>query len=147
MSRNSTITINGEKYILSDNPKHKIVKRIKNEQKKLLSGFLNKYRDEVEEFMNSEKDVNIESVMTKILSDHPDEMIDFTDKEEDFTIISTISIATNKIWDQEEIDEMTESEIKNLYSKCAEAIGGSAKDFLENSQIISIQEVKPEIQK
>lgn len=147
MSRNSTITINGEKYILSDNPKHKIVKRIKNEQKKLLSGFLNKYRDEVEEFMNSEKDVNIESVMTKILSDHPDEMIDFTDKEEDFTIISTISIATNKIWDQEEIDEMTESEIKNLYSKCETAIGGSAKDFLENSQIISIQEVKPEIQK
>ena len=139
MTKFST-TINGEKYNLTDNPKHGVIKRIKSRQNQLIVVFFEKHKDEVDEIMKNDMDASVDSIMQSILLTNPSEMTRYAETCEELNIIATISLATNRIWTDDELDELGEKDLKNIYDKCSKAIGGGYSDFLEGCQIISIPE-------
>jgi hypothetical protein len=136
------ITINDEKYTLVDSPKHKIVKKIKSEQNKLVSCLFIQHKDTIEEYRKENKDATIEDIVGYLYTVNPDEVIQYNESCEDLAITSVISLATNKIWVADEFDDLTEKELMDIYNKCETAIGGNLQDFLEDSQIISVSKSK-----
>ena len=138
-----TATIEGEKFNLTDNPKHGIVKKIKNKQNQLIVIFFENHRDEVDEIVKKDKDASVDSIMQNLLVANPAEMVAYSETCEDLNIIATISLATNRLWTDDEINDMTSKDLKSTYEKCAKALGGGYTDFLENCHVISI----PELQK
>lgn len=136
-----SIIINNEKYELVDSPKHGIVKKVKSIQKNLVSSLFIQNKDEIEKYRKENKDAEIEDIIGYLYTIKPEEVSDYNDACEDLMLTSVVSLATNKIWNAEEFDELTEKEIADIYNKCETAIGGNLQSFLENSLIIS--ESKP----
>jgi len=136
-----TVTIEGEKCALTDNPKHGIIKKIKNKQNQLIVVFFEKHKEEVDKFMKKNDDASVDSIMQALLIANPSEMVNYSETCEDLDILATISLATNRLWSEDEINDLSEKDLKNIYDKCYNVLGGRYADFLENCQIISIQAV------
>ena len=92
------VIINNETYELSDEPYHGIVRKIRKMQKAMLIELLSRFKDELDDSMK------IEDALVMIANKHPDEIIEYSEREEDFIIVTTISLATNKMWNIEDFD-------------------------------------------
>jgi len=92
------VIINNETYELTDEPYHGIVRKVRKMQKAMLIDFLSRFKDELDNNMK------IEDALAMIANKHPDEIIEYSEREEDFIIVSTISLATNKMWTIEDFD-------------------------------------------
>lgn len=137
-----TIIINNEKYSLTNDPTHGVIKKIKNQQNQIIVSFFEKHKTEVDAIMKKKKNSSVDSIMETILIAHPSEMIAYAERCEDINVMATISLATNKLWSEEDIDNISGKELQTIYNKCSKVIGGNYADFLENYQIISTPNTK-----
>lgn len=121
----SEIVICGKSYNLTNEPKHGIVRRIRKERQTSLKAFLSQFKDELD--MNGNLDKEIQKIMTA----HPSEAIEFGYSEMEFKSRATISLALSNYFGEEDFDELTESEIDDIYAQCEETLGGDVDHFFE----------------
>lgn len=134
----ATVTINNETYELTNEPYHGIVRKIRKIQKGMLIELLTRFKDELNDNMNIEDALNV------IANKHPDEIIDYSEKEEDFILVTTISLATNKLWDIEDFDKIPIGEMDKIFNKCKEVLGGDVNRFFRG-YATNIQEAPKEL--
>lgn len=131
-----TVTINGEKFSLSNKPSHGVVRKIKQEQTRIISKFLTAHKADVEMFIKENKDASIETAIEQIVVNNPDEALNYSIINEDFELIAAISLATNKMWAIDDFEDVEYNELIKIHEKCNDVIGGGYGSFLKNSQNI-----------
>lgn len=119
----SEIVICDVTYELTDEPKHGVVRKVRNERQSSLKHFLSQFKDELD--MNGD----IDKELQKIMSAHPSEAIEFGYSEMEFKNRATISLALNHYFGEEDFDNLTETEIEDIYFKCEETLGGDVDHF------------------
>ncbi len=119
----SEIVICDVTYELTDEPKHGVVRKVRKDRQNSLKSFLSQFRDELD--MNGD----IDKELQKIMASHPSEAIEFGYSEMEFKNRATISLALNHYFGEEDFDELSESEIEDIYSKCEEKLGGDVDHF------------------
>lgn len=117
------VTINNETYELTDEPYHGIVRKVRKMQKAMLIDFLSRFKDELDDSMK------IEDALAMIANKHPDEIIEYSEREEDFIIVTTISLATNKMWNIEDFDTVPIGEMDKIFQQCKDVLGGDVNRF------------------
>lgn len=135
------VTINGKEYELTNEPVHGIVRDIRKKQKQLSVIFVMKYKDVIEGLGSK---ATVQEAMVKIAEYDPEGMSDFNDKMEEFIEISTISLATGKLWMPEDFYNIKEENFRNILLECQKAIGGGAANFFGVSTSSSQQMVNEE---
>lgn len=131
-----TVTINDEKFNISNKPSHGVVRKIKQEQTRILSKFLTAHKADVEMFIKENKDASIETAIEQIVVNNPDEALNYSIINEDFELIAAISLATNKMWAIDDFEDIEYNELIKIHEKCNDVIGGGYGSFLKNSQNI-----------
>ena len=117
------ISINNETYELSDEPYHGIVRKVRKMQKAMLIELLSRFKDELNDSMK------IEDALAMIANKHPDEIIEYSEREEDFIVVTTISLATNKMWNIEDFDTVPIGEMDKIFQQCKDVLGGDVNRF------------------
>lgn len=120
----SEITLNGVNYELTNTPSHGVVRGVKKIQKDISINLIKKYRQKFT------ADTPVEDAMQQIFDEDPAEVANFTDATEEFTLIGTISLATNKIWTSDMLGVCSEQEVNAAYEKCKVMLGGDVQSFL-----------------
>lgn len=131
------IIINNETYELSDEPYHGIVRKVRKMQKAMLIDLLSRFKDELNDSMK------IEDALAMIANKHPDEIIEYSEREEDFIIVTTISLATNKMWTIEDFDTVPIGEMDKIFQQCKDVLGGDVNRFFRG-YAMNIQEAPKE---
>lgn len=119
----------------TNNPKHGIVREVRNLIGDGASSLISLFSNEVKSLIDEDKEFDINDALAYVMKEHPDEFLEFSRKEEDNNLIAVISLATNKIWRIEELDEMAYDEVEALYDKSLEMIGGDVNRFFKNSRL------------
>lgn len=119
----TSIVICNKSYELTNEPKHGVVRRVRKERQASLKNFILMFKDEVD--FNGD----LEKELKNIMKSHPSEAIEFGYSEMDFKQRSTISLALNNYFGEEDFDDLTEGEIDDIYNRCHEHLGGDADDF------------------
>ena len=139
----SEVVICSKSYVLTNEPKHGVVRRVNKESKASLIKFFTIFgADEVltgaakEIAKNKEAgivDVNkdIESQLNVLMQKYPVEATEFGFDQQEALVRHTISLATNNYFDETAFDDMTEVEIEDVFLKCKECLGGDSTSFLE----------------
>jgi uncharacterized protein YeeX (DUF496 family) len=117
------VIINNETYELTDEPYHGIVRKVRKMQKAMLIDLLSRFKDELDDSMK------IEDALAMIANKHPDEIIEYSEREEDFIVITTISLATNKMWTIEDFDTVPIGEMDKIFQQCKDILGGDVNRF------------------
>ena len=120
--------VRGEEIELVSEPRHGVVRELRKQRNRMVIKLLSEAKDLFEQGILKEN-MKIEDAIEVIGKMKPELLSDFTQMQEEFDFIATISLATNRVWRIEELDELTESEFWELYERCKEAIGGTAEDF------------------
>lgn len=131
------VIINNETYELTDEPYHGIVRKVRKMQKGMLIELLSRFKDELNDSMK------IEDALAMIANKHPDEIIEYSEREEDFIIVSTISLATNKMWTIEDFDTVPIGEMDKIFQQCKDVLGGDVNRFFRG-YATNIQEAPKE---
>ena len=143
----ANIEISGQIYELGNEPTHGVIKKIKRKKQAFLVELLKNGNNEtmIKEVSEKVKDGNTDKeelvqgiekeLLSKVMNENPELLTKLTEFNEDFEDIATISIATNHIFDSEDLDDLTESEFQTILEKCKKSIGGSASDFLDNLEM------------
>lgn len=131
------VIINNETYELTDEPYHGIVRKVRKMQKGMLIELLSRFKDELNDSMK------IEDALAMIANKHPDEIIEYSEREEDFIIVTTISLATNKMWDIEDFDTVPIGEMDKIFQQCKDVLGGDVNRFFRG-YATNIQEAPKE---
>ena len=124
----SEIVICDVTYEPTDEPKHGVVRKVRKDRQNSLKNFLSQFKDELD--MNGDVDKELQ----KIMAAHPSEAIEFGYSEMEFKTRATISLALNHYFGEEDFDDLTESEIEDIYIKCEEKLGGDVDYFFEQSE-------------
>lgn len=132
------VIINNETYELTDEPYHGIVRKVRKMQKGMLIELLSRFKDELNDSMK------IEDALTMIANKHPDEIIEYSEREEDFIIVTTISLATNKMWNIEDFDTVPIGEMDKIFQQCKDVLGGDVNRFFRG-YAMNIQEAPKEL--
>ena len=138
------ITINGEKYSISDNPSLRTVRHVQNMQMDMIL----KYVDEKDlRDMDSIEDES--AIIQAILDSGGSEALqDVMWERSLLSTIQTISLACDELIDINDIEEMGAQDFKEVKNKAKEALGGSATDFfneLEVGMSLSEEEMKKQM--
>jgi len=138
------ITINGEKYSISDNPSLRTVRHVQNMQMDMIL----KYVDEKDlRDMDSIEDES--AIIQAILDSGGSEALqDVMWERSLLSTIQTISLACDELIDIDDIEEMGAQDFKEVKNKAKEALGGSATDFfneLEVGMSLSEEEMKKQM--
>ena len=123
------VTINKEKYTLTDNPSRKVVRTIKQRQRSMLMKFIQNFKDEIDELKKQDTSFALDDAINYLMTAHPIEFGEYTTEEEDFADIAAISIATNKLWDVSEFDDIGFKDYEEMQDKCLEILGGDVNRF------------------
>lgn len=133
-----------EKIDFTNNPKHGIVREVRKIRNDAVTSFLKSYSSELSKLAEEDKDFDVTNAMVYLLKEHPDEFMEFQKKGEETDYICAISLATNKIWTIDELDELTFDEVEKLYDKSLETLGGDINrffgKFLSNQTMNTIEE-------
>lgn len=132
------ISINNETYELSDEPYHGIVRKVRKMQKAMLIELLSRFKDELNDSMK------IEDALAMIANKHPDEIIEYSEREEDFIVVTTISLATNKMWNIEDFDTVPIGKMDKIFQQCKDVLGGDVNRFFRG-YATNIQEAPKEL--
>jgi len=132
------VIINNETYELTDEPYHGIVRKVRKMQKGMLIELLSRFKDELNDSMK------IEDALAMIANKHPDEIIEYSEREEDFIIVTTISLATNKMWNIEDFDTVPIGEMDKIFQQCKDVLGGDVNRFFRG-YATNIQEAPKEL--
>jgi len=133
-----TISINNETYELTDEPYHGIVRKVRKMQKAMLIELLSRFKDELNDSMK------IEDALAMIANKHPDEIIEYSEREEDFIVVTTISLATNKMWNIEDFDTVPIGEMDKIFQQCKDVLGGDVNRFFRG-YVTNTQEAPKEL--
>ena len=128
-----TFVICNKSYELTKEPKHGVVRKVRKERQVSLKNFILMFKDEVD--FNGD----LEKELQNIMKTHPSEAIEFGYSEMDFKQRSTISLALNNYFGEEDFDDLTDEEIEDIYNKCHEHLGGDADDFFNRLESKSNQ--------
>lgn len=131
------VIINNKTYELTDEPYHGIVRKVRKMQKAMLIELLSRFKDELNDSMK------IEDALAMIANKHPDEIIEYSEREEDFIIVTTISLATNKMWNIEDFDTVPIGEMDKIFQQCKDVLGGDVNRFFRG-YAMNIQEAPKE---
>jgi hypothetical protein len=115
--------INGEKIELVNEPRHGIVRQLRLRRRKMLAKILNT--------KDIKPEMSIEEAISTLIEKDPEKMMEFAAMQEEFNLFATICLATNRMWEMEDFDNLSESEFWHLYERCKDALGGTAEDFFE----------------
>jgi uncharacterized protein YeeX (DUF496 family) len=132
------VIINNETYELTDEPYHGIVRKVRKMQKAMLIELLSRFKDELNDSMK------IEDALAMIANKHPDEIIEYSEREEDFIVVTTISLATNKMWNIEDFDTVPIGEMDKIFQQCKDVLGGDVNRFFRG-YATNIQEAPKEL--
>ncbi|AGK61512.1 hypothetical protein Asulf_01534 [Archaeoglobus sulfaticallidus PM70-1] len=124
------VTVGGKEIELDSEPKHGVVRELRRQRNRIIMYLLTEAKDLLEKGVLKEN-MKLEEAIEVVSKMKPDLLSEFTQMQEEFEYMATISLATNRVWTTEELDELSESEFWELYEKCKEVIGGSAEDFFK----------------
>lgn len=128
----------------TNNPKHGVVREVREIRNRAITSFLKTYSSELSKLAEEDKDFDVNNAMVYLLKEHPDEFMEFQKQGEEADYICTISLATNKIWKIEELDELSFDEVEELFEKSKETLGGDIDrffgKFLSNQTMNTIEE-------
>ena len=136
-----------EEIEFTNNPRHGIVRQIRNLKDSSITNFLRVFSDEISELRENDKKFDTEDALMYLMAEHPDEFLEFTKDEENNELIIAISLATNRMWKIEELDEYSFDEVEMLYDKSLEILGGDVNRFFKKSRLNIPQEEPKKIQK
>lgn len=131
-----SVTINNEEYKLTSEPYHGVVREVRKMQRKMLVDFLNRFKNDLDGNMT------IEDALAKVAEKHPGEFIEHSEVEEDFIVVSTISLATNKIWDIKDFDNIPFNEMDDIFQKCKDALGSDVNRFFRGYAMNIAEQMK-----
>ena len=118
----------------TDNPKHGIVRKVRKLKDANVTMFISSFPEELEELTGKNSKFDIEDAIVHLMTTHPEEFAEFQEAEENSDMLSAISLATNKIWSIEDLDEYSFDDVTELYDKSLEMLGGSTNRFFKKSQ-------------
>jgi len=140
----SLIVVNGKSYELTDEPKHGVVRKVRKERNEAIKGFLSLFTGgmdleipkqvkgedpEKEEQAKLQLNASVDKELNRLMKDHPQEAIEFGNSQMELNIRSTISLACNHFFAEDDLDELTEKQIEEAYAKCMEVLGGDVEAF------------------
>ena len=117
------------KLEFTDNPKHGVVRRLKTKRDEMIAELLKNCFDLVKSGKIKETQ-SVEEAIEVVAREKPEVLMDFQCKYDEFNELATISLATNRIWTEKELDELSEKEFQELFEKSKEMLGGDAESFL-----------------
>jgi hypothetical protein len=119
----STVVICGKEYELTNEPIHGIVRALTEKQKAITYEFLFKNKD----MLNDKTEV---SMAVKIIAEtRPTAFAEYDNTLVNFELIGTLSLATNHLFTQDEIDSMKQKELMEVYETCKKALGGGGMEY------------------
>lgn len=126
----STVEVDGEEYELTDNPSMGTVKEVQQMQMSLLMRNLSEeeLRD-MESFSESEF---LGKIIDKKGMDAVGEMVW---GRSILSAAQTISLATDEVFDIDEIEKMGSRDFQKLLNACEEELGGDADDFFNELNV------------
>lgn len=122
--------INGTEYEFDDNPSMGTVKEVQQMQMGLLMKYLD--RDDLEEMDSFDESEFLELIVEREGMQAVNDMIW---SKSILTAAQTISLATDEIFDVEDLDDMGAKDFRELLDASEEALGGDADDFFEELKI------------
>ena len=122
-----TIEVNGTEYELSDNPSLRTVKHVQQMQIDMLRDVL------TEEMLSEDEDeLSEEEIMKSILDDGGLEKLqDMMWSRGIMEPAQTISLATDKPWDFEQLESLGAQDFIKLREESEEVLDGTSDDFFE----------------
>lgn len=120
----SSVIMNGVVYDLTNEPSHGVVRGVRKMQKEISIGLIKNHRAK---FTSS---TNVEEALQQIFDENPTEVATFTDANEEFSIVGTISLATNMLWTPDSLGVISNKEVTAAFEKCKEVLGGDVTTFL-----------------
>lgn len=126
----STVEVNGEDYELDDNPSMGTVKEVQNMQMSLLMDHLEEddLRD-MESFSESE-------FLGKVIDKKGMQAVnDMIWGRSILSAAQTISLATDEVFDIDEVEDMGAKDFRKLLDSAEEELGGDADDFFSELNV------------
>jgi len=136
-----------EEIVFTNNPTHGVVRKIRGLKDANMTKFIGAFADEIGVLTNDNKKFDIEDALVFLMAAHPDEFMEFSNSEENIELLSVISLATNKIWNIEELDTYSFDEVDSLYEKSLEVLGGDVTRFFKKSRLNIQQEIPKKTKK
>lgn len=122
--------INGTEYEFDDNPSMGTVKQVQQMQMDLLMQYLD--REDLEEMDAFDESEFLELIVEREGMQAVNDMIW---SKSVLTAAQTISLATDEVFDIDDIDDMGAKDFRELLDASEEALGGDADDFFEELKI------------
>lgn len=126
----STIEVDGEEYEISDNPSMGTVKEVQQMQMGLLMRHLEE--DDLRDMDSFSESEFLGKVIDKRGMDAVGEMIW---GRSILTAAQTISLATDEVFDIDDLEDMGARDFQELLNAAEEALGGDADDFFEELNV------------
>jgi hypothetical protein len=119
----STVVICGNSYELTNEPIHGVVRALKEKQKSITFEFLFKNKDIMDDKMTIDQAVEV------IARQRPEVFSAYDNALQEFDLVGSISLATSHLFSDDELFNVKENELKEIYVKCCEALGGGGMKY------------------
>lgn len=126
----STVEVNGEEYEFDDNPSMGTVKEVQNMQMDLLLKYLD------EDDLRGMDSFDESEFLSMVIEEEGMEAVnDMIWGRNILTAAQTISLATDEIFDVDEVEDMGAKDFQRILEAAEEQLGGDADDFFERLNV------------